>query len=61
MRLSDPETVGWLLRRHLSDLPMTDFQHGPAWRPMVVATAAELAEQTREHLTAPQAVLPAPY
>jgi chloramphenicol 3-O-phosphotransferase len=60
-RLFDPETVGYLLRHHLADLPVTDFQHWSAWRPLVVATAAELTEQTGQHLIAPQTVLHAPY
>ena len=60
-RLFDPETVGYLLRQHLADLPVTDFQHWPAWRPLVVATAAELTEQTGQHLIAPQTVMHAPY
>jgi hypothetical protein len=53
-RLFAPETVGWLLRHHRTGLPTTDFARWPAWRPLVVATAAELAEQTGQHLIAPQ-------
>lgn len=60
-RLFDAETVGQLLRQHLADVPVTDFQHWPAWRPLVVATAAELTEQTGQHLIAPQTVMHAPY
>jgi L-rhamnose mutarotase len=60
-RLFDPETVGYLLRHHLADVPVTDFQDWPAWRPLVVATTAELTEQTGQHLIAPQTVLHAPY
>jgi hypothetical protein len=60
-RLFDPETVGHVLRHHLADLPVTDFQHWPAWRPLVVAAAAELTEQTGQQLIAPQTVLHAHY
>jgi hypothetical protein len=60
-RLFDPEAVGYLLRQHLADVPVTDFQHWPAWRPLVVATAAELTEKSGQHLIAPQTVMHAPY
>ena len=56
-RVFDPETVGFMLRPNLADYPVTDFQHWPPWRRLVVATAAELAEFTSQHLIAPQAVL----
>jgi hypothetical protein len=56
-RLFDPETVGCMLRPNLADHPVADFQHWAPWRPLVVATAAELARYTRQHLIAPQTVL----
>jgi hypothetical protein len=42
-RLFDPETAGFMLRPNLSDNPVSDFQHWPPWRYLVVATASELA------------------
>lgn len=56
-RLFDPETVGYMLRPNLSDHPVTDFQHWPPWRPLVVATAAELTRYTGQHLIAVQTLL----
>lgn len=35
----DPETVGYMLAPNVADLRVSDFQHWPAWRPLVVATA----------------------
>ena len=60
-RLFDPETVGFMLRPNLSDLPVSDFQHWEPWRNLVIATAAELTRYTGEHLIAPQTVLDEPY
>jgi hypothetical protein len=56
-RLFDPETVGYMLRPNLADHPVRDFQDWPPWRPLVVATAAELARYTGEHLIAAQTIL----
>jgi hypothetical protein len=56
-RLFDPETVGYMLQPNLPDHPVTDFQHWPPWRPLVVATARELVSFTGQHLIAPQTVL----
>lgn len=56
-RVFDPETVGYMLRPNLADHPVTDFQHWPPWRRLVVATAAELIGFTGHHLIAPQTVL----
>jgi hypothetical protein len=56
-RVFDPETVGYMLQPNLADHPVTDFQHWPPWRRLVVATAAELARFTGQHLIAPQTVL----
>ncbi|MGH3151903.1 MAG: AAA family ATPase [Streptosporangiaceae bacterium] len=56
-RVFDPETVGYMLQPNLADHPVSDFQHWPPWRPLVVATATELARFTGQHLIAPQTVL----
>jgi chloramphenicol 3-O-phosphotransferase len=60
-RLFDPETVGYMLQPNLADYPVSDFQHWPPWRRLVVATAAELTGYTGSHLIAPQTVLDRPY
>jgi chloramphenicol 3-O-phosphotransferase len=60
-RLFDPETVGYMLGPNLADRPVTDFQHWPPWRSLVVATAAELIRYTGQHLIAPQTVLDRSY
>ncbi len=60
-RLFDPETVGYMLRPNLADLPVSDFQHWEPWRTLVVATAVELARFTGQHLIAPQTVLDRSY
>ena len=52
-RLFDPETVGSMLRPNLADYPVSDFQHWPSWRPLVVATATELARFTGQHWSVP--------
>jgi chloramphenicol 3-O-phosphotransferase len=56
-RVFDPETVGYMLRPNLADHAVSDFQHWPPWRPLVVATATELARYTGQHLIAPQTIL----
>jgi hypothetical protein len=56
-RLFDPETVGYMLQPNLADHPVSDFQHWAPWRPLVVATATELARYTGEHLIAAQTIL----
>jgi chloramphenicol 3-O-phosphotransferase len=56
-RVFDPETVGYMLRPNLADHPVSDFQHWPPWRPLVAATAAELAKFTGQHLIVPQTIL----
>ncbi|MGH3151023.1 MAG: hypothetical protein ACRDOB_09865 [Streptosporangiaceae bacterium] len=60
-RLFDPEMVGYMLRPHLTDHPVSDFQDLPPWRPLVVATAAELSRYTGQHLIAPQTIMTQPY
>jgi hypothetical protein len=59
--LFDPETVGDMLRPNLADHAVSDFQHWPPWRPLVVATATELARFTGQHLIAPQTILTRAY
>ena len=56
-RVFDPETVGYMLQPNLADHPVSDFQHWPPWRSLVVATATELARFTGQHLIAPQTIL----
>ena len=56
-RLFDPETVGYMLQPNLADHPVSDFQHWAPWRPLVVATATELARYTGQHLIAAQTIL----
>ena len=56
-RVFDPKTVGYMLQPNLADQPASDFQHWPPWRPLVVATATELARFTGQHLIAPQTIL----
>jgi chloramphenicol 3-O-phosphotransferase len=56
-RVFDPETVGYMLQPNLADRPVSDFQYWPPWCPLVVATAAELARFTGQHLIAPQTIL----
>jgi hypothetical protein len=56
-RVFDPETVGIMLRPNLIDRPVTDFQHWPPWRPLVVATAIELIRYTDQDLIAVQTIL----
>jgi hypothetical protein len=46
-----------MLRPNLADHPVSDFQHRPPWRPLVVATATELARFTGQHLIVPQTIL----
>lgn len=60
-RLFDPETVGYMLQPNLADRPVSDFQHWPPWRPLVVATAVELTRYTGQHLIAPQTLLTRSY
>jgi chloramphenicol 3-O-phosphotransferase len=60
-RLFDPETVGYMLRPSLADHPVSDFQHWSPWRPLVVATATELARFTGQHLITPQTILARDY
>ena len=60
-RLFDPETVGYMLRPNLAGHSVSDFQDWPPWRPLVVATAAELTRFTGQHLIAPQTILTRAY
>ena len=56
-RLFDPETVEYMLRPNLAGHPVSDFQYWSPWRPLVVATATELARFTGQHLITPQTIL----
>jgi hypothetical protein len=55
-RVFDPETVGYLLMANLADYEVTDFQHWPPWRSLVVAALADVSAFTGQHLIAPQTV-----
>jgi hypothetical protein len=46
-----------MLRPNLAGHPVPEFQSWPPWRPLVVATATELARSTGQHLIAPQTIL----
>ena len=46
-----------MLRPTLAHYPVSGFQHWPPWRPLVVATATELARYTGQHLITPQTIL----
>ena len=41
-RVFNPETVGHTLQPNLAGQAVSDFQHWPPWRPLVVATATEV-------------------
>lgn len=56
----DPEAVGGLLR-HVINEPVDDFQHWPAWRALVVETAAQLLAHWDEPLVVPMTLLREPY
>lgn len=57
MRVFDPEWVGYLLRDHLRDHEVDDFQDLPSWRRLVPIVAAELHHTTGDSLVAVQTVL----
>ncbi|MCG8919132.1 ATP-binding protein, partial [Actinokineospora sp. PR83] len=59
-RVFDPEEVGFMLRHVLTE-PVSDFQDWPAWRALVVHTAAEVLSQVGGTLVVPQAVLDQSY
>lgn len=44
-RMFDPEWVGYLLREHLRDLPVEDFQDIASWRRLVPIVAAALRDE----------------
>lgn len=60
-RLFDPEWVGYLLRDHLRDHEVDDFQDLPSWRRLVPIVAAELHHATGDSLVAVQTVLTQQY
>ena len=46
-----------MLQPNLADHPVSDFQHWPPWRPLVVATGHRAGPYTGQHLIAPQTIL----
>jgi hypothetical protein len=56
-RVFDPEVVGYMLAELMRDSGVGDFQDLPPWRPLVAATAAEVAACTGQDLVAPMSVL----
>lgn len=50
-----------MLQDNLADHVVSDFQHWPPWRPLVVTAATELARYTGQHLIAPQTILTREY
>jgi hypothetical protein len=60
-RIFDPETVGYMLRPHLTDHPVTDFQHWSPWRMLTPIVADELIRFSGQSLVAPQTVLQEAY
>lgn len=57
LRFADPESVGSLLREHISDHEVSDFQEWPSWRRLVPPLLDELAAFTRQDAVAVQTVL----
>jgi adenylylsulfate kinase-like enzyme len=56
-RLFDPELVGYVLMRYLSDHQFSDFQDLAPWRTLVPTVANQVAQFTGQHLIATQSVL----
>lgn len=57
-RTFDPEWVGYLLREHLRDIPVDDFQDIASWRRLVPTVAAAIRDESRTpDLMAVQTVL----
>lgn len=57
LRFADPECLGFLLREHISDYEVSDFQQWPSWRRLVPLVLDELAGFTGQDLVAVQTVL----
>lgn len=55
-RTFDPEYVGFMLRHFITE-PIDDFQNWPAWRAVVVETAAQVAEHYGGVLVVPMTLL----
>lgn len=49
-RVFDPETVGYMLQPNLADHPISDFQHWPPWRPLVVVVLDAAEEVLRQRI-----------
>jgi hypothetical protein len=60
-RIFDSESVGYMLRPVFADIRVRDFQDYPPWRPLVVATAAQILGYVGGTLVIPQSVLVRPY
>ncbi len=56
-RYFDPETVGYLLRGAMSDVPVANFQDFAAWRRLVPQVLAEIGRETGQNIVAVQTVL----
>ncbi|WP_418907066.1 AAA family ATPase [Glutamicibacter endophyticus] len=56
-RLFDPEEVGFMLTRSLTDQHIEDFQDLSAWRALVPVVAQQLSRHTGQSLIAVQSVL----
>ncbi len=61
LRLFDPEPVGYMVAKNLSDHPVADFQHHESWRRLTPLVADELVRATGQDLVAVQTVLHEPY
>lgn len=56
-RLFDPEEVGFMLTRSLTERHIEDFQDLSAWRALVPVVAQQLSRHTGQNLVAVQSVL----
>jgi hypothetical protein len=61
LRMFDPETVGYMLRPHLTDHPVADFQDWEPWRVLTPIVADELIRFSGQSLVTPQTVLEETY
>ncbi len=56
-RYFDPESVGYLLRGVMSDVPVANFQDFSAWRRLVPLVLAEISREADQNIVAVQTVL----
>lgn len=61
LRTFDPESVGFMLRDNLGDVPVADFRDWEPWRVLTPVVADELVRFTGQSLVAPQTVLEETY